>query len=433
MSIENDLNLIKSYEKEYCLDVFGPADVAFVKGKGCWLYDTANKKYLDMIGGIAVNSLGHAHPALTSALKEQVGKLIHCCNYYYIPQRAELAYKLCKSSFADKVFFSNSGAEANEAAIKLARGYFYYKGEPRYEIITAKMSFHGRTLATIAATGQEKFRKPFAPDMPGFKYVEFNDLYELEQAVSGKTAAVMLELIQGESGVHPASQEYIKGVRKLCNEMGILLIVDEVQTGVGRTGRMFCYENYGITPDIMTLAKGLGGGVPIGATLCTNKVATGMKIGDHGSTFGGNPLAMTAGNVVMDQFMDKDLLSNINKSSAYLFDELGKLMKDYPSIVQVRGMGLLIGIEFQTGISAKILKEKLLGEGILVSAIGSSTIRIAPPLIITKPDAKVFIDKLKKILKEQKKRPLQEVAAYASSAKKETEKKEDHIEKELEE
>ncbi|MBO4242972.1 MAG: aspartate aminotransferase family protein [Clostridiales bacterium] len=431
MSVYDDFNLTKDFDKDYCLQVFAPLNVAFVKGKGSYLFDQSGKKYLDMIGGIAVNSLGHNHPALTSALKKQVSELIHCSNYYYIPQRSALAYKLCRYSFADKCFFSNSGAEANEAAIKLARGYFYYKGEDRYEIITAKMSFHGRTMGTIAATGQEKFRKPFEPNLPGFKYVTYNDMDELESAVTPNTAAVMLELIQGESGVHPADQDYIKAVRKLCNEKGILLIIDEVQTGVGRTGRLFCYENYGITPDIMSLAKGLGGGVPIGATLCTAKVASGFKVGDHGSTFGGNPLACTAGNVVMDQFIDKDLLTNVGKVSSYLFSELHNLKNKYSTIANVRGMGLLIGIEFTPGISASLLRERLLGEGVLVSAIGSSTIRIAPPLNLTETDAKVFIKVLTKILKDQKKRPLSETAAYGSTAK-EPGKREDYIDKELE-
>ncbi|MBO4636542.1 MAG: aminotransferase class III-fold pyridoxal phosphate-dependent enzyme, partial [Clostridiales bacterium] len=267
MEFEKDFQLIKQYDKEYCMNVFSLQDVAFTKGKGVYLYDTEGKKYMDMIGGIAVNSLGHGDPDLKRAITKQAGDLIHCCNYYYIASKSELAFKLCQMSFADKCFFCNSGAEANEAAIKLARGYHYYKGTGRYEIITAKMSFHGRTMATIAATGQEKFRRPFAPDVPGFLYVDFNDIDSLRDAMGPKTAAVMLELIQGESGVHPADKEYIREVRKLCSEQGVLLIIDEVQTGIARTGRMFCYENYGITPDIMTLAKGLGGGVPIGACL----------------------------------------------------------------------------------------------------------------------------------------------------------------------
>ncbi|MCQ2504253.1 MAG: aspartate aminotransferase family protein [Saccharofermentans sp.] len=413
-SLDKDLALTIKYDKDYCLQVFAPMNVAFTKGKGVYLYDTEGRKYMDMVGGIAVNSLGHGNRELVRAVQTQAANLIHCCNYYYIPGRSELAYKLCRLSFADKVFFSNSGAEANEAAIKLARGYFYHKGQNRFEIITANMSFHGRTMGTIAATGQEKFSKPFAPNLPGFKYVDYNDIEQLKAAVNDSTAAVMLELIQGESGVHPADREYIKNVRKLCDEKGILLIIDEVQTGVGRTGRMFAYENYGVSPDIMTLAKGLGGGVPIGATLCTNEVATGMKVGDHGSTFGGNPLAMAAGNCVLDQIMDKDLLNNVGQVSGVIFDQLQALKDKYPVITSVRGMGLLIGIEFDGTVSSSGMKEALFSKGFLVSAIGKSTIRIAPPLIISQSEAKKFCKALADILKSQKKRPLQLTAAEGS-------------------
>ena len=406
MSIEKDLELTKLYDSKYVLNVFNPAPIAFTHGKGVWLYGADGKQYMDMIGGIAVNSLGHNNRDLVKAISDQAGNLIHCCNYYMIPQRSELAFKLCSHSFADKVFFCNSGAEANEAAIKIARGYFYYKGHPeKNEIITANMSFHGRTMATIAATGQEKFRIPFAPNVPGFKYVDYNDITAIEQAVDDNTCAIMLELVQGESGVHPADVTYIKQVKKLCVERGILLIVDEVQTGIGRTGRLFCYENYDIKPDIMTLAKGLAGGVPIGAMLCTDEVATGMKPGDHGSTFGGNPLACAAGNVVIDKLTDKDsnLLANVNSVSAFLFDKLNELKEKYNKIVDVRGKGLLIGIEFDESIQAAGMKTRLMQEGFLVSSIGTSTIRIAPPLIITQREAAMFVTALGKILKGNRK------------------------------
>ena len=385
------------------MQVFAPLDVAFVRGKGSYLYDTDGKKYLDMIGGIAVNSVGHGHPKLVKAISEQAKNLIHCSNYYYIPSRSELAYRLCKQSFADKVFFSNSGAEANEAAIKLARGYFHYKGIDRYEIITAKMSFHGRTLATVAATGQPKFSQPFEPVMPGFKHVEFNDIGALQEAITDKTAAIMLELIQGESGVNPAAPDYIHAVRKLCNEHGILFIDDEIQTGVGRTGKMFCYEHYGVYPDIMTLAKGLAGGVPIGATLCSDEVATGFHVGDHGSTFGGNPLATTAANKVLDIIQDELLVANAGEVGDALMDKLQAIKAKYPKIRQVRGRGLLIGIEFDPLISAQMMREVLMEKGFLVSAIGTSTIRIAPPLNITKMEAMSFATALEKIMKAQEK------------------------------
>ena len=404
MGIENDLELTKLYDSKYVLNVFNPLPIAFTHGKGVWLYGADGKQYMDMIGGIAVNSLGHNNKDLVKAVSDQAGKLMHCCNYYLIPARSELAFKLCSRSFADKAFFCNSGAEANEAAIKIARGYFYYKGHPeKNEIITANMSFHGRTMATIAATGQEKFRIPFAPNVPGFKYVDYNDFEAIEKAVDDKTCAIMLELVQGESGVHPADINYIKQIKKLCVERGILLIVDEVQTGIGRTGRLFCYENYDIKPDIMTLAKGLAGGVPIGAMLCTDEVATGMKPGDHGSTFGGNPLACAAGNVVIDKLTGTDLLANVNSVSAFLFEKLNELKAKYGKIVDVRGKGLLIGIEFDESIQAAGMKTRLMQEGYLVSAIGTSTIRIAPPLIITQREAAMFVTALGKILKGSRK------------------------------
>ena len=399
MSIENDFALIRDYDQNYCLQVFSLLPIAITKGKGCYVYDTEGRKYLDMIGGIAVNCLGYGNPKLVSAISKQAKDIIHVSNYYHIPQKSELAYRICRSSFADKVFFCNSGAEANEAAIKLARSYFYYKSVNKYEIITADMSFHGRTMGTIAATGQEKFSKPFAPNVPGFVHVPFNDIDAMSDAVNPRTAAIMLELIQGESGVHPADKEYILEVKKLCQEKGILLIFDEVQTGVGRTGKMFCYQNYGVTPDIMTLAKGLGGGVPIGAMCCTNEVATGFKVGDHGSTFGGNPLACAAGNAVMEVFEEQGIIDNVRDVSEDLFDKLNKLRAKYNCIRSVRGMGLLIGIEFDDTITAQGMREQLMTMGFLVSAIGKSTIRLAPPLIITKQQAGSFIKALDKILK----------------------------------
>ena len=399
MSIENDLSLVMDFDKNYCLQVFNLLPVAFTKGKGCYLYDMDGRKYLDMIGGIAVNCLGYGHPKLSAAVAKQAKEIMHACNYYYIPQKSELAYRLCRASFAEKVFFCNSGAEANEAAIKIARSYFYYKDINKYEIITADMSFHGRTMGTIAATGQAKFSRPFEPNVPGFVHVPYNDIDAMIEAVNPHTAAIMLELVQGESGVHPADAEYVKAVRKLCTEKGILFIVDEVQTGIGRTGKLFCYQNFGVTPDIMTLAKGLGGGVPIGAMCCTNEVATGFRPGDHGSTFGGNPLACAAGNTVMEVFEDENIIDNVRDVSADLFEKLNNLRAKYNCIRSVRGMGLLIGIEFDDTITAQGMREQLFTMGFLVSAIGKSTIRLAPPLIITKQQAASFVKALEKILK----------------------------------
>ena len=400
MNIENDLYLISDYDKKYCMQVFGPQQIAFTHGKGVYLYDTDGKKYMDMIGGIAVNSVGHSHPKLVKTISDQAKKVIHCCNYYLIPQRSELAYNLCRKSFADKCFFANSGAEANEGAIKLARGFFSHKGINKYEIITAKMSFHGRTMATITATGQPKFSEPFKPVLPGFKYSEFNNIESFKEQVNENTAAIMLELIQGESGVHPADKSFVLEIKKLCEEKGLLLIIDEVQTGIGRTGTLFCYEQYGIKPDIMTLAKGLGGGVPIGAVLATNEAATGFELGDHGSTFGGNPLACAAANTVLEIIADNQLCFNAGTISEFIVNKLNQIKEKRGYIKEVRGMGLLIGIEFDERILASGMRDALRNKGFLVSSIGKSVIRIAPPLIIKEAEAAKFCQAIDQVLKE---------------------------------
>jgi len=399
-TIENDLYLISDYDKKYCMQVFGPQQIAFTHGKGVYLYDTEGKKYMDMIGGIAVNSVGHGNPKLVKAISDQAKKVIHCCNYYLIPQRSELAYNLCRKSFADKCFFANSGAEANEGAIKLARGFFSHKGIDKYEIITANMSFHGRTMATITATGQPKFSEPFKPVVPGFKYAEFNNIESFKSQVNEHTAAIMLELIQGESGVHPADKSFVLEIKKLCQEKGLLLIIDEVQTGIGRTGTLFCYEQYGITPDIMTLAKGLGGGVPIGAVLATNGAATGFELGDHGSTFGGNPLCCAAANAVLEIIAENQLCFNAGTVSEFIVSRLNQIKEKRGYIKEVRGMGLLIGIEFDERIMASGMRDALRNKGFLVSAIGKSVIRIAPPLIIKEAEAAKFCQAIDQVLKE---------------------------------
>lgn len=291
------LNDIINLDKKYYMGVFGNRTPAsFQYGKGINLWDTEGKKYYDFLGGIAVNALGHSHPALVSAIKEQAEKLIHCSNLYYIENQAILAQKLAECSCADRVFFANSGAEANEGAIKLARKYFKKLEKPeKYEIITLLKSFHGRTLTTATATGQEKYKKPYEPLTPGFKHVPINDFGALEAAIGPNTCAVMLEPIQGESGVNPLDATYMKQVKQLCEDNGLLLIFDEVQTGLGRTGKLFGYQHYNVEPDIFTLAKALGGGVPIGALLAKEYVAAAFEPGDHGSTFGGNPFACAAG------------------------------------------------------------------------------------------------------------------------------------------
>ncbi len=395
---DEKLTQIVAYDEQYYMPVFGKRVPLVVDhGKGVYLYGTDGKKYMDMIGGIAVNTLGHDNGKLVRAITSQAKKVIHCCNYYYNEPQTMLAKKLVEMSFADKVFFANSGAEANEGAIKLARGFWYKLGTPKPKIITATMSFHGRTMATIAATGQEKFRTPFGPDVPGFEYVPYNDIEAIKNTADAQTGAIMLELIQGESGVHPADFEYIQAVRKFCTENKILLIVDEVQTGVGRTGTFFAYEQYGIEPDILTLAKGLAGGVPIGAVLATDTAASGFAPGDHGSTFGGNPLACAAGLAVVEEITSKDLLKNVMEVSAFIQKKLEKAAKKTGKISEVRGKGFLIGIELDSGSSAE-MKMKLFEKGYLVSSIGSNVIRIAPPLILNKLQANKFISALQDAL-----------------------------------
>ncbi len=395
---DTKLTQIMALDETCFLPVFGKRVPLVVDhGKGMYLYGTDGKKYMDMIGGIAVNTLGHANGKLTRAISSQAKKVIHCCNYYYNEPQTMLAKKLTDMSFAEKAFFANSGAEANEGAIKLARGYWSKLGTPKPKIITAKMSFHGRTMATIAATGQEKFQTPFNPMVPGFEYVPYNDIEAIKRVADAETGAIMLELIQGESGVHPADFDYVQEVRKFCTANKILLIIDEVQTGVGRTGTFFAYEQYGIQPDIVTLAKGLAGGVPIGAVLANKAASTGFAPGDHGSTFGGNPLACAAALAVIEEIESKNLLGNSMNMGALLQKKLLNVAKKTKKISEVRGKGLLIGIELDSGSSAEV-KMKLFEKGFLVSSIGSNVIRIAPPLIINRIHVYKFISALQDVL-----------------------------------
>lgn len=394
-----DLHEIMEMDSKYYMNTFGQrTPVCFEYGKGIDLYSSDGRKYCDLLGGIAVNALGHAHPALVEAINSQAQKLIHCSSLYYIESQAELAKMLVEVSCADRVFFANSGAEANEGAIKLARIYFKKKGMPdKYGIITLKDSFHGRTLATVAATGQEKYQKPYAPMMPGFKHVQINDLGALKAAIGDETCAVMMELIQGESGVHPLDAEYVQAVRKLCDEKGLLLIIDEIQTGMGRTGKLFAYEHYGIEPDIFTLAKALAGGVPIGALCAKDSVAQAFEPGDHGSTFGGNPLACSAGLAVLKTMLDEDLPANAEKMGRNFMDELKKLSGKHGIISEIRGIGLMIGIQLAQDKAAAV-KTKLFENGWLVGSVGASVIRLLPPLIITKEDIDAFAKALDEVL-----------------------------------
>lgn len=390
---------IKEYDKKYFMNTFGERlPVCFERGEGINLYADNGDVYTDFFAGIAVNALGHSHKKFVDVLKSQAEKLIHTSSLYYIKSQAKLAKKLCEISCADKVFFSNSGAEANEGAIKLAKIYFYKKGQPeKNEIITLCHSFHGRTLTTVAATGQEKYQKPYKPLTPGFSHVPLNDFEALENAVTDKTAAIMIELVQGESGVYPCDIEYVQKLRKLCTEKEILLIDDEVQAGMGRTGKMFAYENFGIEPDIVTLAKALGGGVPIGAVMAKDFCAA-FEPGDHGSTFGGNPFCTTAALGVINIMEEEKLVENAANMGAYFKKEILSLAKEFPCITEVRGLGLMIGIELSGGIAKSVLNK--LFENKYLCGVCGDALRILPPLIIEKADIDKFINTLKKCLKD---------------------------------
>ena len=394
-----ELHELVEMDSKYYMNTFGArTPVCFEYGKGMKLYDIQGRQYYDFLGGIAVNALGHGHPALVEAIRSQAQKLIHCSSLYYIEPQARLAKYLVENSCADRIFFANSGAEANEGAIKLARIYFKKKNMPqRYSIITLKDSFHGRTLTTLAATGQDKYQKPFMPLIPGFKHVPINDLDALKMAIDDETCAVMMEPIQGESGVHPLNPEYVKAVRNICDENGLLLIFDEIQTGMGRTGKLFAYEHYGVTPDIFTLAKALAGGVPIGALCAKESVAQAFSPGDHGSTFGGNPLACAAGCAVLKTILDDDLLTNVEKMGSYLKERLLVLKDRLNIITDIRGFGLMIGIQLGQD-KALDVKNELFERGFLVGSVGVSVIRLLPPLIITRGDIDTFVEALEQVI-----------------------------------
>ena len=371
-------------DQQSYLPVFNRYKIVLDHGEGAEVWDINGKKYLDFLGGIAVNVLGHNNKALVQAVTEQAGKLIHCSNLYYTQPQADAAAKLVKLSGLDKAFFANSGAEANEGAIKIARKYGYSINPEKTEIISAWDSFHGRTLATLTATGQTHYHEGLGPLPAGFTYVHYNDIAELESKISDKTAAVMLETIQGEGGVHTPNADYLKQVRKLCDKHGALLILDEIQAGIGRSGKFFAYENYGIKPDIVTLAKGLAGGVPIGAFIVTDKVAAAFKPGDHGTTFGGNPLACAAANVVLDTVPKDEFLKNIQAVGKYFKDKLQELAKKYPKfIVDVRGEGLILGAELAGAEHGRDIVNDCLAKGLIINCTAGKVLRFIPPLIIT--------------------------------------------------
>ena len=377
-------------------DTFARIGLRFARGNGAWLISDNGERYLDFTSGIAVNALGHNHPKLVKAIEEQANKLWHVSNLFESPEQEKVAERLCANSFADKVFFCNSGAEAIECAIKTARRYQYVSGHPeRYEIITFEGAFHGRTLATLAAGGQEKYLEGFGPKAQGFLQVPFDDEKALRSAIGEKTAALLIEPIQGESGLRPVPKEFMRLLRRICDENGLLFIVDEVQTGMGRTGKLFAYQWSGIEPDIMALAKGLGGGFPIGACLATKEAAKGMTPGTHGSTFGGNLLAMAAANAVLDVMLADGFLDHVNAMANLFKQGLASIIDRFPDVVEsIRGVGLLTGLKCvvkNTEVIAAMRDEKLLGVG-----AGSNVIRLLPPLTVTEDEIRDGLHRIEK-------------------------------------
>jgi acetylornithine aminotransferase len=364
------------------------------------LWDADGREYLDFLAGVAVNNLGHCHPKVVAALQDQAARLLHCSNYYHIPQQIELAEILCAHSFGDRVFFCNSGAEANEAAMKLVRKYSREKyGENRFEVITALASFHGRTIGTISATGQEKVKTGFAPMVPGFKYVPFGDAQALKSAISPNTCAVMLEPVQGEGGVNVPPAGYLQAVRQICDEHGLILVFDEVQVGCGRTGKLFAYEHDGVEPDVMTLAKALAGGPPIGAMVAREPFVSTLGPGTHGSTFGGNPLMAAAGIATMKVLLEDGVLENCVAMGDYLRRRLGELQLRYPFVTAIRGRGLILGMELS--IDGGGIVTKALQRGLLINCTVGCVLRFVPPLIVSRAEIDEMIAILDGIFAEQ--------------------------------
>jgi acetylornithine aminotransferase len=390
---------LKRDANQYVMNTYARTPISIARGRGCRVYDLEGREYVDFVAGIAVNVLGHSHPDLVTAIQRQAQQLIHTSNLYYTEPQVELAKRLVERSFADKVFFCNSGAEANEAAIKLARRYAHEKyGAGRYEVITMLQSFHGRTLATLTATGQDKVQKGFEPLPAGFAYVPFNNFEALEQAVSDKTAAIMLEPVQGEGGVRVADRAYLAQVRDLCRQRDILLIFDEVQTGMGRTGTLFAYEQLGVQPDIMTLAKGLGGGVPIGACLATDPVAAAFVPGTHASTFGGNPLACSAALAVLRVLLEGRVLEQGRRMGEHLAKGLHDLAERFPNVKEARGLGLLQGLELT--VDGKPIVSDCLARGFLINCTVDRVLRFVPPLVVSQQEIDRLMDALAQVLQK---------------------------------
>jgi len=379
----------------YIMPTYTKVPLIFAKGKGSYLWDIHGTKYLDFFPGWGVGNLGHCHPKVMAAVRDQISKLIFIPNNYYHIHQAKLAKEIVFWSYPAKVFFCNSGAEANEAAIKFSRKF----GKGRYEIITFENSFHGRTLAAIAATGQKKYQDGFAPLPEGFKTVEFNNIEEVKKSITEKTVAIMLELIQGEGGINVAAKDFVLELRKICNDKNLLLIIDEVQTGIGRTGRLFCYQHYGVMPDILILAKALGGGLPIGVMVARKEIADTLGRGSHASTFGGGPVICKAALAVLAAIQKEKLLANAQKMGDYLFLKLNELKNKYPIIKEARGMGLMAGVELN--IEGKTIVEKCIEKGLLINCTHDKVLRLMPALNTTKKEINKAIGILDDVLKER--------------------------------
>jgi acetylornithine/N-succinyldiaminopimelate aminotransferase len=386
----------RTMDRSHIYDTFARAPLAFERGEGVWLETADGRRFLDFTGGIAVNSLGHAHPKLVAALTAQAGKLWHVSNLFEVPGQEKLAATLCAHTFADKVFFGNSGTEATECAIKTVRRYHFVAGHPeRYRIITFAGAFHGRTLAALAATGNPKYIEGMGPKADGFDQVPLGDIKAVEAAITPETAAILIEPIQGEGGVRVVPNQFLRELRALCDRHGLLLVFDEVQTGVGRTGRLFAYEWTGVTPDVMTVAKGIGGGFPLGACLATAEAARGMTAGTHGTTFGGNPLAMAVGQAVIDEILSPGFLDQVRRVGLYARQRLAGVIDAYPDVfAELRGEGLLIGLRCLPPVAdvAKAMRE----QGLLAAGAGENVVRLLPPLIVTEADMDDAVGRIEK-------------------------------------
>lgn len=392
-------NEFKNYAEEAIVHTYNRFPVAFDHGDGVYLYDTDGKKYLDFAAGIAVSAFGYNVEEYKDALKAQIDKLMHVSNLYYTEPMAEAAHKLVKASGLKRVFFTNSGAEAVEGAIKVARKYAFKKdGSTDHEIIAMEHSFHGRSMGALSVTGNAHYREAFQPGIGNVVFANYNDLEDIKSKITDKTCAILFETVQGEGGIYPGEKEFIQGVRKLCDEKDILLILDEIQCGMGRTGKMFAYEHYGILPDVMTTAKALGCGVPVGAFVVGEKAEDALEPGDHGSTYGGNPFVTAAVCKVFDMFESWKILDNVNKISTYMDEKLKELASKYDVIESTRGLGLIRALEFNVPVSPYI--NKALEKGLLVISAGTSIIRFVPPLVITKENVDDMIDILEACIKE---------------------------------